>query len=431
MKQNTRPIIRTNIGRFTITSMIVLLVGCTSLPALEGAQVAIVSADKSLPALDVFSRVDLAYQLDPEDYGNCSRVAEPQAPQIKQAGQASAPSAAAPMVAAPAASSPSSDAERAATRIRCAVHGFHSERYYKNLDDATKMSLNVSNVAFAYAEKQANRIADLSKKVDDLISKLDSRFDAAYKTQLKTRLNTVVFDQQVADLTNRVKQASESAPFLEFQRRRRNSVQASIISASDAACDQYKRNLNHEYSTSNFNFGSVATVAGGLGAASADSGTSRGLAALSGITSGVRAEYNDAFFRNKVVELLTKAMDISRSRKREEIRRRSAQILADYSVENAIGDAILYNSQCSLVAGLQETSESLQTVSDPGLKWLANAFGGAASDKDLTSRLFQALGQAVGTVQAIQRSTEDQNAVVSPPSDAAVPPQSPGNGGAR
>jgi hypothetical protein len=392
--------------------------GCTSLPALEGGQMVVVSNGHRLNSLDVFSQVDVAYQLDPLNYGDCGA-----------AGTYTHPTAAVgPSMASPSAETTAKqvqaisgdEADRAASRIRCALNGFHSPRYFEKLDDRTRDSLDVSNVAFAYAEKQTNRIAELSRKVDDTISRLDSRFDTQYRTTLRTQLQNAVVTQQLEDLTRRVRQASESAPLMEFQRRRRNSVQSAIISASDAACDQYKRSLNREYSTSNFNFGSFATIAGGLGAAAADGGTSRGLAALAGITSGVRAEYNDAFFRNKVVELLTKAMDISRTRKREEIRRRSAQILADYSVENAIGDSIIYNAQCSLVAGLQETSESLQTVSDPGLKWLANAFGGAASDRDLTTRLFQALGQAVGTVQAIQKSTEDQNAVVASPAAPAA-----------
>ncbi len=372
------------------------LTGCMSLPALEGGRVFVVSSPgEAKPALDELAKIDIVYQLDPRKKGYCH------SPEAKK-------NVYQPLFgAAPSRSGPAGPDH--ATEVRCALDGFYSSAYFDELSASDKKALEVSNVAFAYAEKQASRIGELSKKLDDVVAK----FDAPYRASIQTKLQTVVFDQQVSDLTHRVQQASDSSALLEFQRRRRNGVQSAFVSASDAACDLYKRNLNNVYSTSNFSFGSVATISGGLGAAVTGEGAARALAALSGITSGIRAEYNDAFFRNKVVELLTKAMDISRARKKEEIRRRSVQILADYSMEDALGDAILYNSQCSLVAGLQETSESLQTVSDPGLKWLANAFGGAASNKALTKSLFDSLGGAVSTIQTIQKTTEDQNAVVS------------------
>jgi hypothetical protein len=385
---------------------VVLAVGvagaCGTLPVLEGGQMQLVTGGEPKNAIEELSKIDIAYQLDPKHRGFCHRLPDPKT--------------GLPMAFATRAADPSSavKARDSTYEIRCAIDGFHNEDYFNELSNHERQALEVSNVTFAFAEKQTSRIGELSRKLDEVVS----RFDAAFRANLQTKLQAEVIDRQVADLTSRVQQATKSSAFLEFQRRRRNSVQDAFITASEAACDVYKRNLNNVYSTSNFAFGSTATIAGGLGAAVTSEGAARALAAIAGITSGVRAEYNDAFFRNKVVELLTKAMDIARTRKKEQIRRRSTQLLADYSIENALGDAVLYNSQCSLVAGLQETSESLQTISDPGLKWLANAFGGAASDRALTTSLFDSLGKAVGTVQAIQRSTEDQNAVTSGPTDS-------------
>jgi hypothetical protein len=387
---------------------VTVLGGC-ALPVLEGGQMRLMNGGESKNAIEELSKIDIAYNLDPKRRGFCH--------QSPSEGAGTAPTAAQSIDYA------TSTKPRDSTyEIRCAIDGFHSETYFNELGKNERAALEVSNVTFAFAEKQTSRIGELSKKLDEVVQK----FDTAYRATLQSKLQAEVIDRQVIDLTNRVEMATKHSAYLEFQRRRRNSVQESFIAASDAACDFYKRNLNNVYSTSNFSFGTTATVAGGLGAAVTSESAARALAAIAGVTSGVRAEYNDAFFRNKVVELLTKAMDIARVRKKEEIRRRSTQLLADYSVENALGDAIVYNSQCSLVAGLQETSESLQTVSDPGLKWLANAFGGAASDRALTATLFDALGKAVGTVQAIQRSTEDQNAVTSGTTETA--PQRPGNG---
>lgn len=358
--------------------------GCTSLPKLEGGRVSVVSANgKPTHAIDELAKIDIVYQLDPDNKGRCRRPVT-------------------------VAKDDTQDLASMTSEIQCALHAFHSRAYYDQLKPEEKSALRVNNVAFAYMTKQTIRMGELTKRLDDVTLK----FDSQYRDVLKKKLSDELLQTQLVDLVDRVKVAADNSDFLEFQRRRRNGVQSAFMAASDAACDLYKRDLNNFYSTSNFGFGSAATVMGGLGAIVTSEPTARALAAAAGITSGVHAEYNDAFFRNKVVEVLTKAMDISRGRKKEEIRRRSAQVLADYSMEDALGDAIVYNSQCSLVAGLQETSESLKTVSDPGLKWLANAFGGAASDEKLTKQLFLSLGASVGTVQTIQRTTEDQNAVV-------------------
>lgn len=366
------------------------LSGCAALrssknmtrPTLEGGQMYFASPEAPTPMLSEMSKIDLIYELDPKKYGSCHKES------------ASPPT---PLT--------------AAARLKCALDGFYSPVYFEELSPDQKLSLEVSNVAFAYAEKQSSRIAELAKVFDAPIEPNGN----VYFSKVKTTIQTEVIDVQILDLTQRVAQAQRSAAFLEYQRRRRNQVQSSFMAASDAACDYYKRNLNRDFSRSNFAFGSLATIAGGLGAILTDEDASRALSGLAGITSGIRAEYNDAFFRNKVVELLTKAIAIAQERKREEVRRRGVQITADYSMEDALNDAVLYNSQCSLIAGLQETSESLQVVSDPGLKWMANAFGGAASNGELTAKLFESLGQAVGTMQQVQKSVEDQNAVLKPP----------------
>lgn len=376
------------------------LSGCAALrssknmtrPTLEGGQMYFASNGNPAPMLSEMSKIDLIYELDPKKYGTCHQKPERT-----------------PDPLAPTASPPTE--MTGAAKLKCALDGFYSPLYFEGLSKQQKDALEVSNVAFAYAEKQSGRIAELAKAFE---ASLQNGSDGYY-SQVKGVFQKQVVDAQITDLTERVKQAQKSSAFLEFQRRRRNQVQSSFMAASDAACDYYKRNLNRDFSRSNFAFGSIATISGGLGAILTDENASRALSGLAGITSGIRAEYNDAFFRNKVVELLTKAIAIAQERKREEVRRRGVQITADYSMEDALNDAVLYNSQCSLIAGLQETSESLQVVADPGLKWMANAFGGAASKVDLTKKLFESLGQAVGTMQQVQKSVEDQNAVLQPP----------------
>jgi hypothetical protein len=409
-----------------------------SRPTLEGGQMYVVSSeepakpteleakddgkagsrkkkeDAAAPLLSELSKIDLIYELDPKRYGSCHPRVRPEltSPVEDRDARMWMPETS-PYDYLPA------EARTAAAKLRCALDGFYSSRYFGDLSAGQKEALEVSNVAFAYAEKQSARVTELAKPLNGQPSSTSP--NEKFYSDTRDQIQKKVVELQISDLTSRVNRAQVAAPFLEFQRRRRNQVQSSFMAASDAACDYYKRNLNRDFSRSNFFFGSLATLAGGLGAILTDEGTSRALAGASGITSGIRAEYNDAFFRNKVVELLTKAIDIAQTRKREEIRRRGVQITADYSMEDALNDAVLYNAQCSLIAGLQETSESLQIVSDPGLKWLANAFGGAASKGELTTKLFESLGQAVSTVQQVQKQMEDQNAPDLPKAPSPAP----------
>lgn len=375
---------RTLTSAILITTSVLLSACAPVLPVLEGGQVTMVHGIEETPALEELSKIDLIYELDPGKHGFCHPMSREDELSMT-----------------------------APTRLKCALDGFYSHKYFEELDAQERSALEVSNVAFAYAEKQARRVRDLAKEFAQNVAATDQGF--YQRTEL--RIQNEVVNAQIEDLIGRVAMAQRNASYLEYQRRQRNHVQSIVMTASDAACDLYKRNLNSIFSNSNFIFGSAATFTGGLGAILTNTDTVRALSGTSGIISGVRAEFNDAYFRNKVVELLTKAMDIAAQRKREEIRRRSVQIIADYSMEDALDDAVLYNAKCSLVAGLQETSESLQIVSDPGLKWLANAFGGAASNQELTQSLFESLGQAVSTVQQIQKSTEDSNAVIAPPDD--------------
>lgn len=357
------------------------MTGCSTGPSLQGGDIYIQRGDNVEIALEELSKVDLIYELDPQRQGFCHF--EPY--QYAKLNDV--------------------------VKLRCALDGFNSYSYFSNLPEEQREKLRVNNVTVAYVEKQVDRLNKIAKHYNNTVRDGESEYYKGFVTGLQSQ----VIDIQRDNTVEKLKFANDNSAYFEFQRNRRNEVQASILIASDAACDLYRRRLNGLYSNSNFGFGSFATTAGGLGAIFTGATEARALAGVAGITSGIRAEWNDAYFRNQVVEVLTKAMDIARKKKREEIQRRSVQVTSDYNIQQAINDAIDYNSKCTLIAGLQETSESLQIVSDPGLKWLATAFGGAASNRELTAKLFESLGGAVSEMQQIQKTTEDPNAVSEEP----------------
>ncbi len=168
----------------------------------------------------------------------------------------------------------------------------------------------------------------------------------------------------------------------EKQKLRRNRIQDRITAASDRSCDRYHRRLNAVFSDVNFTLGSLTTVTGGLGALFADTVTSNSLAGAASILSGVRAEFNSDIFREKVAHALTKAMDGARKTKNQEMKGRRDKVINQYSVEEAIKDAIDYNSMCSLVAGLEAIDTAVTIYNDPGLKWLATVFKNSEAFED-------------------------------------------------
>jgi hypothetical protein len=406
-----------NLSQLTLRAMLLvaasLLCACAAQsPILEGGTVSVETGrdGKKEDLLQHTSVINLVEQLDPLRLCERSGYSGPRSANLD---------------AAPAVFKSADPAAIAA--LKCAFEAFYSGRSFELLPDGERAELRVNGVLTTYAERQLDKIKQLADSIDlsvqdGLRKQKDGSVEQSTYVAIAPLIRSQILQPQIDELYKTMPIASEQAPFIEYQRRRRNRVQSSVLTASDSACDAYRRNLNRVFSTTNYTFGSTSTIAGGLGAVATDLGTSRGLAAIAGIISGVRAEYNDAFFRNKVVELLTKAMDNARSRKKDEIRRRQVQLISDYSVEEAVNDAIVYNSQCTLIAGLQEASESLQTVSDPGLRWMATAFGGAAADANLTQSLFTSLGSAVGTVQKIQKKVEDPSA---PPAPTSVPAPTP------
>ncbi len=149
----------------------------------------------------------------------------------------------------------------------------------------------------------------------------------------------------------------------------RNQIQDEILRASEQRCTVYKSYIRRTQSTSNFLFGSLATILGGLGAVFTDANVARSLAGSAGIMSGIGAEYQQAYFSNLATEVIIDGIETRRQRIRDTIasKRRNASLKV-YTVQAAILDAVRYHGACTIVEGLREASQSIQTVRDPGLK---------------------------------------------------------------
>ena len=151
------------------------------------------------------------------------------------------------------------------------------------------------------------------------------------------------------------------------QKRRRNSIQERILSASVQRCGEYKNFLKQFDSGTNFFLGSLTTAIAGAGAIFTSLDTVRALSGTAAIISGVRSEFNEDYFSNQTVHVLTNGFESKRDEFYEKILNRRNQSITQYPVEAAIKDAIEYHAGCSLVAGLEQAALAIERAKNPGL----------------------------------------------------------------
>lgn len=156
-------------------------------------------------------------------------------------------------------------------------------------------------------------------------------------------------------------------------KRMRNSIQERILAASNERCGEYKNFLRQFESEGNFFLGTLATTLGGLGAIFTPAATARALAGLAGITSGVRAEFQEDLFHKLAVYVITDGIDKRRTQIYGVILQKQREDYDSYTLMHAVNDAVVYHSSCTTLIGLQAASDSIRESQDPGLSRLREA----------------------------------------------------------
>ena len=184
-------------------------------------------------------------------------------------------------------------------------------------------------------------------------------------------LQDIGFNDQQAEEKNKKNQKVLSQALKNFAesgtKADRTRLQERIISASDQRCVAYFRYLKREDVQGNFILGSLTTAFAGLGTIFTAADTVRAMAGLATVTSGVRAEFNDAFFQGLTVQVITHGINLQR----KEIHDGMIQVrhlpLETYPAEAAIRDAVRYHGSCSLIAGLERAALELERADNPGV----------------------------------------------------------------
>lgn len=154
----------------------------------------------------------------------------------------------------------------------------------------------------------------------------------------------------------------------EDKKRRRNGIQERILSVSTSRCNVFKTYLRRDQADKNFLLGSLTTASAMLGAIMQGANASRNLSGTAGIFSGIRSEYNQAYYASLAAHVIVKGIET-----RQEIAYRQIQdggqskSIDDYPLEAAIKDALYFDGLCSVVAGLDQAAASVDATLEPGL----------------------------------------------------------------
>lgn len=145
---------------------------------------------------------------------------------------------------------------------------------------------------------------------------------------------------------------------------RRNDLQERLISASNQKCGAYVRTIISSKSQASTGWTSLSLLFSGAAAVVSHASTASALAAGSTVSTGVLGTYNEAYFNNLAINVITAGIDKKRESILANIQNKKPKPLSTYSINAAISDAIAYHSACNIVAGMETASKALQETTN-------------------------------------------------------------------
>jgi hypothetical protein len=168
----------------------------------------------------------------------------------------------------------------------------------------------------------------------------------------------------------------------------RNQIQERMLAASEQRCADYKMYVKRAQSLVSFSTGTLTSVFAAAGAITKSVEGAKTLAGMSGLSSAVGAEYNQAYFANLAAHVVAAGIDLQRARIYEQIfSNGQTQPIEKYTVQAAIRDAFRFHAACSVTAGLNEAQESIRLAENPGLEAAGRVVLRAKHLQDLNAAL--------------------------------------------
>ncbi|OLQ72284.1 hypothetical protein BIT28_25055 [Photobacterium proteolyticum] len=140
----------------------------------------------------------------------------------------------------------------------------------------------------------------------------------------------------------------------------RNDLQERIISASNQRCAAYIRTITSSKSQSQTAWTSLSLLLSGAASVITHSPTSQAFAAGSTVSTGILSSYNEAYFNNLTLNVVSAGISKKRESILAHISSNKSLSLNEYSVNAAISDAINYHAACNIISGMETAAKVTQ-----------------------------------------------------------------------
>lgn len=144
---------------------------------------------------------------------------------------------------------------------------------------------------------------------------------------------------------------------------RRNELQDRLISVSNQRCATYLRVMTSSKAQSQMGWGGLATLLSGAASVTTPASAARILSAGSTVSNGLLSKYNEAYFNNLTVQVISTGITKQREVALVNIQKQRDASLVAYPVNRAIADALNYHAMCNVVAGLEMAAAATKNSS--------------------------------------------------------------------
>ena len=156
--------------------------------------------------------------------------------------------------------------------------------------------------------------------------------------------------------------ATDQSKNTEEYKYKRNDLQDRLISASNQRCGTYLRILTSSKSQTQMSWGSLATLLSGAASVTTPVSAAKALAAGSTVSNAVLSMYNEAYFNNSTVNIISAGITRQRALLLSNIDKKRKAPLSEYPVNRAIADAIAYHSACNIISGLETAAAATKNA---------------------------------------------------------------------
>ena len=146
----------------------------------------------------------------------------------------------------------------------------------------------------------------------------------------------------------------------------RNLVQNRLFAASERRCGRFFQYLKKDSSDMNFRFAAATGFLSTAAALVPGMRAAQNLSGLSAFGSGLRAEYNNEYYANLAISVITRGIEEKRNEMRAQLQNKQRMDYGSYDIAAAVADAVKYDSSCNIVNGLELANEAIQRLNEPG-----------------------------------------------------------------